>query len=229
MQAQTRKPVLWLTPSGQILVAGKPVDAKFSPGASRVQIPGGYGFSFTGGHSGILLGDLPDLRLPGSMTVSVWLDLKTYVSSGCTAPSGQVLFRGDDRGGLDPYDLVVHSDGTIWFGINDSDNKSAGVSGPIGLNKWTHVIASFDAANGQFSMWIDSDLVATSNSKLLPIIDLDKKYAPGVGIGNVQNDHGPHNQPLNGVIADLRLYDTPVEPDMIDQGPPPWVNIPPAR
>jgi len=227
MQAQMSPPILWLKPSGEIEVAGRPVEAKFTPGASRVKIPGGFGFDFNGTHGGILLPDLVPLRLTGSMTISVWLDLRGYASSGATAPGAQVLFRGDDRGGLDPYSLTVHSDGTIFFGIDDSDNKTAAVSGPISLNKWTHVIASFDAIHGQLMLWVGNELVATSNTKIVPLGELDRKSAPGIGIGNVQNDHGPHNQPLNGIVADLRLYDTPVEPDMIDEEAPPWVNIPP--
>jgi hypothetical protein len=45
-----------------------------------------------------------------------------------------------------------------------------------------------------------------------PFSKLDPKYTPGVGVGNVQNNKGPHNQPFNGMIQDLRLYDKVVTP-----------------
>ncbi len=224
LHAQVVPPLLWLAPSGQIEVAGKPVSARVTPGASRIRLPGGYGFSFDGTHGGVLLPDLPALRLTGSMTMSVWINLRSYVNTG---PGAQVLFRGDDRNGLDPYDLVVHSDGTIWFAVQDDQDRGFGVAGEIPLRQWTHVLGSFDATKGELKLWLNHELVATAKTTRRPFETLDNAFAPGIGIGNVQNDHGPHNQPLNGMITDLRLYDRIFEPDAIDEGVPPWTGDPP--
>src|SRR5437879_4531137 len=71
MHGQVGRPVLWLAPSGQIEVAGKPIEARITPGAWRVSLGGGYAYNFNGKRGGILLGDLPALRLTGSITVSV--------------------------------------------------------------------------------------------------------------------------------------------------------------
>jgi len=217
---------LWLAPSGQIEVEGRPVEARMTPGAARIPIAGGFGYDFTGQHGGILLGDVPELRLTGSMTVSVWLFLRSYVSSG---PGAQVLFRGDDRGGLDPYQLTVRCDGTIGFGIESEQNLGAGVIGEIPLNRWTQVVGSFDEKRGKLQLWIDDKEVAMDMTTRKPFSNLDPAYAPGVGIGNVQNDQGPHNQPLDGVIADLRLYRGAFSPGDIDDGTPPWARERPGR
>jgi|SRR5579862_2378284 len=226
LHAHPDRPVLWLSPSGKIEVAGRPVDARITTGASQIPIPGGFGYDFTGVHGGILLDDIPELRLTGSMTISVWLNLRAYVDSG---PGAQVLFRGDDRGGLDPYDLVIHSDGTIWFAIVNQENLGFGICGEIPLNHWTQVVASFDSNRSEMQLWIDRRRIAAAVTSRRPFENLDLAFAPGIGIGNVQNDRGPHNQPLDGVLADLRLYRGAYSPEDIDDGIPPWAREPSVR
>src|SRR5688572_16785402 len=107
-------PVLWLRPDGQVLVGGQVVQPKVRAGSRLVRMNGVTAYEFNGADGGLLLGDAPALRLTGSITVSTWINLRSYVNHG---PGAQVLFRGDDRNGLDPYTLAVHSDGTINFGV----------------------------------------------------------------------------------------------------------------
>ena len=73
-------------------------------------------------------------------------------------------------------------------------------------------------------LWIDRKEVASMLTTRRPFADLDPAFAPGVSVGNVQNDQGPHNQPLDGVVADLRLYATALTPADIDDGMPPWAK-----
>ncbi|HVT12640.1 MAG TPA: LamG domain-containing protein [Fimbriimonadaceae bacterium] len=223
VHSQAPLPVLWLAPTGEVLVQGKAVQPRITEGAWRVRLSGGYAYNFNGVHGGVLLPDYSGLRLTGSMTMSLWLNLRSYVNSG---PGAQILFRGDDRCGLDPYDLVIHSDGTIWFAVQDEQDHGYGVAGEIPLNRWTHVVATFDASTGQLKLWLNDELVAFGKTTRRPFQVLDNSYAPGIGIGNVQNDHGPHNQPLNGMIADLRLYDRVVEPGVTEELAPLWDSPP---
>ncbi len=203
-------PVLWLDPEGHVLVQGKPVrEARLTRGAMATQTPFGIGLDLNGTHGGLLLPDMPALALTDSMTVSTWVYLRAYVPAGLGA---QILFRGDDRNGLDPYNLVVHSDGNVVFAISDAKGGSDEVVAHIPLNKWVHVTASFDAALCEAKIWLDDRCVQTVPTLHQPLMTLSKGSAPGVGIGNVQNDKGPHNQPLNGIVADLRLYDTALRP-----------------
>lgn len=203
------EPVLWLHPKGDVLVAGQPAKARLTPGARTVRTPIGYGLDLDGKRGGLLLPDLTALGLTRSITVSTWIYLRSYVSDG---PGAQVLFRGDDRSGVDPYTLVVHNDGTINFGIQGADGLGAHVTAEVPLKQWVHVTGSFNEGTGELRLWLDDNLVSTRYSNRRPFIELDGKASPGVGIGNVQNDQGPHNQPLNGILVDLRLYPTVLEP-----------------
>lgn len=196
-------PALWLTPDGKLLMDGKPVQARALKGTRIVRVNGEVAYDFDGAKGGLLFGDPPALRLTGSMTVSLWINLRSYVNEG---PGAQILFRGDDRNGLDPYFLAIHGDGTINFAVGDENYRIRHVSAEIPLGRWVQVVANFDEATGRMEMWLDGQMVGLAVTQTRPFGPLDGRWAPGVSIGNVQNDTGPHNQPLNGTIGDLRLY-----------------------
>lgn len=202
-------PVLWVRPDGKVAVEGKVVSPTFSPGVRRIPAQTGWGYDFDGKRSGILLPDLKPLALTKSMTVAVWLRPRSYVNDG---PGAQVLFRGDDRCALDPYTLVIHANGNVVFGIQNEAEQGNCVGAELPLNKWTHVTASLDALTGKISMWLNGELAGFSYTTKKPIQNLDGAWAPGIGIGNVQNEKGPHNQPFNGTLFDLRLYSAVVNP-----------------
>lgn len=203
-------PVLWLDLKGNILIAGHPASARFTPGATAFRTRNGITYGFTGVHGGVLLGDQPALKMGGSITVSTWINPESYVNDG---PGAQILFRGDDRCGLDPYTLVIQGDGTINFGISNENGAGMAVKAELPLHQWNHITANYNASNGELRMWMNGDLVAFSKTSARPFLNLDRSYTPGVGIGNVQNDTGPHNQPFKGQLADLRVYAAALTPD----------------
>jgi len=182
---------------------------RLRPGTTVIRVPEGTGFSFDGILSGIMLGDVPELRLTKSLTIACWVRLESYVERG---PGAQIVFRGDDRSGLDPYSLSVHADGKVYFGVQNAIDQGANVSAPIPLHFWTHVMGSLDDRTGTMKLWVDGTPADGTFTKIRPLKWLDKHFAPGVSIGNIQNDQGPHNQPLNGRVADLRIYDRVVTP-----------------
>lgn len=207
---QDVRPVLWLNLNGDILVAGRPVTPQFNEGASKVETRDGVAYNFLGGTSGVLFGDNPALKLNGNLTVSAWIFPRSYAPNGAQA---EILFRGDDRDGYDPYDFVLTSDGTVNFVIENEQSQGMGVKAEIPLNRWTHVTASLNAESGELAMWTNGVKVALAHTSKRPLLNLLPNFAPGVGVGNVQNDKGPHNQPFNGMIADLRLYSAVLTPD----------------
>lgn len=209
-------PVLWLSPQGQVLVDGRPAQVR-SSGVRTVRSAIGAAFDFSGPRGGILLGDPTPLALGGSMTVAGWIYARSYVNDGS---GGQILFRGDDRNGFDSYWFDLEGDGTINFSVSDSVNHGAKLKVEFPLKRWIHVVANFDAEEGAMNMWFDCERVAYVRTTAKPYVVLDRAYTPGVGIGNVQNDHGPHNQPFNGIVADLRLYNVALTPDRIQTGMP---------
>lgn len=201
--SQVRQPVLWVSPAnGDVYVQGEQVKYRVTPGAKLVKLTNGYGYDFDGNHGGVLLEDLPDLRLTGSFTISAWLFVREYQNGNPTWQS-QVLFRGDDRSGADPYTLTIRHYGAIEVGVNNGITAGA----EIKLNRWVHVLGSFEAKSGDLKIWMDGDLVGSARTSQVTAHELEAAYTPGIGIGNVQNDAGIHNQPFNGIIADLRLYD----------------------
>ncbi len=204
------EPVLWLHPDGAVLVAGKPARARATKGAHTVRTPYGLGLDLDGKRGALLLGDEPALALTRSMTVSTWVYLRSYLNDQMGA---QILFRGDDRPGLDPYDFVVRGDGTVEFGIGNEAGARPFVAMEIPLKTWVRVTASFDGETGEMRLWMNDRLISTRITEVRPFYDLHKDYLPGVGVGNVETDAGfGNNQPLNGTLADLRLYPAVLEP-----------------
>mgnify|MGYP000182658593 CR=1 FL=1 len=223
---QTPIPALWLRPDGKTTIDGQLVQPKILSGTRLVRMNGVTAYDFDGNKGGLLFGDAPALRLTGSMTVSAWIKLRGYVEQG---PGAQVLFRGDDRNGLDPYTMAIHGDGSVNFGISDENALGRSVGAEIPLQKWTHILANFDAESGRLEMWMDGELVGMAKTQYRPFAGLDKGFAPGVSIGNVQNDTGPHNQPLNGYLADVRLYRSVLRPEDLNLGTGGWVEPPNKR
>ena len=202
-------PVLWLNPGGQLLVAGRPVAARLTGGTKPVKTPVGLGLDFDGGHGGFLIPDFPVLRLTRSLTAAAWIYVRRYTPNGFQS---QVLFRGDDRSGLDPYFISVENPGKVVFSINGADGGGASARADIPLKAWVRVTGVFDEEANEVRIYLGNRLVATTSTQLHPFAELRMADAPGVSIGNVQNDKGPHNQPMDGIVADVRLYDGVLTP-----------------
>ncbi len=209
-QQKAQTPLLWLDLDGNITVAGKPSAPRITAGASTLETPKGTVYAFNGEHGGVIFPDLDVLRLHGSMTISAWVFLRSYVIKG---PNAQIFFRGDNRGGLDPYSLRIEGDKTLTFQIQDEKNDTAKVKSPGAppLGRWFHVVVSFDERNGELAMWLNGEPAAHAFTRIRPFKDLDGGACPGVSVGNLQHD-GPDNEPLNGLVGDLRLYDGVLAP-----------------
>lgn len=210
---QAPAPSLWLQPNGQVTIEGRQFSPRFAPGTRVIKTQWGATYDFSGPKSGLHFGDLRPLKISDSITVSLWINPRSYVNDG---PGAQILFRGDDRSGVDPYSLVIHGDGTINFSIQNEFQKGVHVSSELPLQRWSQVTANWDSETGFLKMWLNGELVAMTKTSIRPFSDLDRAFAPGVTVGNVQNDLGPHNQPFNGMLADLRLYRGAWTPDELD-------------
>jgi hypothetical protein len=201
---------------------------KLREGTSVVRVPGGVGFDFDGKLSGLMFPDNSSLSFDSQLTIAAWIRPRAYpVFSG-----SQVVFRGDDRDSLDPYTLVIHPDGTINFSVMDEQGHAVKVSAPIALNRWTHVVASLgselyllDRKAGKLTLWLDGRRVSVASGGTRPFLQLNPRAAPGLGVGNVQHDKGPHNQPFNGTLADLRIWDRVVSPEDLKINREGW-NVP---
>jgi hypothetical protein len=214
------EPVLWLRLDG-VLQVPRP---RLLPGTGAVRTPdGGWGLELDGIGSGIELPDDRRLQITRSLTISAWLFPTLFTNEHNSAPGAQILFRGDDRSGLDPYHLTVLSDGTVAFAVNNLRSQGSIVTAPIQTRRWTHVLGSLDDNTGEMKLFLDGRLVARKRTSVRPFRRLDIAARPGIGIGNVQAaSGGAHNQPYHGKIADLRLYNQALDPRQVGFDPAGW-------
>lgn len=163
----------------------------------------GQAFTFDGSTGRIFVPDSQSLAITGSIAISAWV-LTNGIPAGSFA--SQILFRGDDRNGLDPYTLDLVYDNYVDFHLCDG-SYTADITGPIILGGWNFVAASEDAKSGVMSLYINGEKVAFQHTEIQPFGPLDPNSNPGVGIGNVQSAN--YNEYFQGSIEDVRLYNTP--------------------
>ena len=163
---------------------------------------------FNGINQRVFIPDNPLFQLTHSLTIEAYV----YVRS--TPPPGglpaQILFRGDDRIGLDPYFLGLTGD-NVAFSVQDATNQSAAAIAPLpGLNRWIHVAGTLDDATGAMRLYLNGNLAASLTTSVRPMATLEPADNPGLGIGNVQS--GTYFEYFNGLIDEVRLSNQALAP-----------------
>src|SRR5262245_49993817 len=72
----------------------------------------GQAFKLDGVNDRVQVADSLSLALTRSLSIEAWIKADAIVGQ-----QGEVFFRGDDRGGLDPYSLCLLSNGTLRFEV----------------------------------------------------------------------------------------------------------------
>jgi hypothetical protein len=161
----------------------------------------GQAFSYDGVNDRALLTDSNSLKLTPSLSIEGWIRLNAFTT---TTNFNAILFRGDSRGGLDPYDLHVNPNGTLQFGISSLTNGASVVtSTPIPLGQFIHVAGTLNDATGAMKLYINGAVVAQTVTTVRPFRDLDPTQNPAVGIGSANSTY---NVPFNGLIDELSVY-----------------------
>ncbi len=137
---------------------------------------------------------------------SISIEVELVTSGYRPTPFGlnQIIFRGDDRGGLDPFFLAIQSDGRIGFFVNNVLLVQSPSPVPAGV--LTHVAATLDDSSGAVKLFVDRALLATATTLQRPNATALTGPNPGVGIGNLQS--GNFVQPFAGTIYEVRLSAT---------------------
>lgn len=159
----------------------------------------GQAFSFDGVNDRAQLTDADSLKFTASMTIEGWIRVNALPT---TTNFGTILFRGDSRGGLDPYSLVILPDGRMRFEV-DGGQGAADLRAPVPLGQLIHVAATLDDATGSMKLYENGAVVAQLVTAIRPFRDLDPTQNPGIGIGNANSTY---NVPLNGLIDELSVY-----------------------
>lgn len=92
-------------------------------------------FNLDGVDDRVQVADSDSLKLTGSMTIEAWVLVRSF-PAGSPADHGEIFFRGDDRGGLDPYSVAVEPDGTLRFQIQNSQPTGITVDSTTAQHIW---------------------------------------------------------------------------------------------
>jgi hypothetical protein len=162
----------------------------------------GQAFNFNGSNGWAALGDPPSLAFTSSFSIEGWIKVNGLPTGNNGNP---IMFRGDDRPGLDPYVLSIGTNGNLVFQVN-STTAGASIQAPIPTGQFVHVAATLDDATGAMTLYENGAVVAQTTTTVRPFGPLDPTQQPGVGIGN-SNAISNFNVPFNGLIDELAVYD----------------------
>lgn len=170
----------------------------------------GKAFHFDGISGRIRIPDSENLKITGSLSIEAWIFIESFPASW-----SRILFRGDDRDGYDAYSLYVMNlnSGILVFTVGDSVGNWTSLSTGISTGRYIHVAATFDSSTGNMSLYMNGSLCASRLTSVRPMRNLDPRYSPGVGIGNVSGV--VYNQPFHGYIDEPTLYRRTLSADEI--------------
>jgi len=205
VSAQT--PVSWWRGDGNALDSSDGNNGTLQGGVIYASAVVNQGFQFNGTNGVVKIADADNLKITGSISITAWVNVAALPTNGF----GQILFRGDNRGALDPYYLAVNSAGNLVWQVGDAVGGQAFVTTPIPLQQNVFVTASLDDSTGAMRLSFGDTVVAQTITTVRPFDNLNSSFTPGLGIGNTQ-DPVAANQPFNGIIDELKIYNRVVGP-----------------
>lgn len=163
----------------------------------------GQALKFDGVNDRAVLADSASLQLTESLSIEGWIRIDSFPTSG----HGLILFRGDYRGGLDPYSIAVEPNGNFSFLVSDLNNAFQ-LEAPVSVytGGFIHVAATLDDATGAMRIYVNGELAAETVTAIRPFHDLSPSQNPGIGIGNHGGDLFLYNYPFHGLIDELSVY-----------------------
>ena len=177
-----------------------------------------HSLEFNGSSQRVFVPDYPELALTRSFTI----EASVYLH-GQSGPSDNIVFRGDDRPGLDAYVLNVIG-GSVYIGVTDAADRVATTNAPIAFNTWVHVAAVLDDAAGTLSLYTNGVRRGSVATAIRPLAALDPGASPGVGIGSVQSSG--YDQWFDGLIDEVRISDEALVPGQFLNARGPSASLP---
>ncbi|HVC97874.1 MAG TPA: choice-of-anchor Q domain-containing protein, partial [Pirellulales bacterium] len=167
---------------------------------------------FNGGNQRVFIPDNPLFQLTHSLTIEAFI----YVTAAPVPSTQDILFRGDNRVGFDPYRLAVDNFGSgpqVAFAIDDAQNNQAALLAPLpGFNQWVHVAGTLDDGTGTMRLYIDGVERASTATSIRPFGPLNAADVPGLGIGSTE---WTDNEYFHGLIDEVRLSNVALSPDQL--------------
>lgn len=165
----------------------------------------GMGLHYDGVDNRVFCPDRAEYANLASMTVEVVLSTPGYFPSCCGF--NQLVFRGDDRAGSDPFFLTLQSDGRVGYYINNALVVQS--PSPLPSNRPISVAATLDGATGTARMFVNRVQIAVASTTLRPTAVLTGPL-PGLGFGNVQSPN--FRQFFVGTIYEVRIANRALVP-----------------
>jgi hypothetical protein len=160
-----------------------------------------YGQAFdTGSGRRVLIPDDPAFQLTGSLSIGAWVKP--------TAPGYSILFRGDSRAGLDPWQLGGDNLGNWGLAVTDASGTAAQLFTPLPLNQWSQITGTLDDATGDLRVYVNGVLAAEMSTTIRAFGPLDPTQSTGVSIGNTTT----FNFPFTGAFDEVVLYSRALSP-----------------
>jgi len=156
----------------------------------------------------VFIPDNPAFQLTNSLTLEAYFNVAATPNAG-----GLIIYRGDNRGGLDPYFLTVAPGPTLEFGSYDAANALTSVTTPVpSLNKWYFAAGVLNGATGQMSLYLNGVLQSSITTPNRPLGPLDPTQQPGLAIGALQSTFYGDFESFDGLIDDVRISNTALTP-----------------
>jgi len=136
------------------------------------------------------------LSITSSLTIEMWARMGNPAGG-----SQQLLIKGDDSSGQDPYFIRVGSN-NLEFGIDGDAGQTARLFAPIGQFDWTtyhHIAAVLDDDADEMYLYIDGVAIASTTTTLTPMTVQTPHYITlggTVGAG----------QAFGGDLDDIRIW-----------------------
>ncbi len=163
---------------------------------------------FDGYNTGLFVPDQSMLQL-SSLTIEAFFKSEPMLPG--TGGGADLLVRGDNRPGLDPYRITLNQPGNgLVFQIQDGADNVARLDYTVPFDQWIYVAGTFDAASGRMDLYINGQLVNSTITSIRPLLPLDPFYSPGLGIGS--DPTGQYGEHLNGWLDEVRLSDRALSP-----------------
>ncbi len=157
----------------------------------------------------LVVSDTAILQLTNSLSIEAFFKPEPALPG--TAGVGQILFRGDNRPGLDPYFLVFGPTNLVSFAVNDAAQNSASVQTTVPYDKWVFIAGTLDGASGQMKLYVNGKLLASKTTSVRPLGALDPAWSPGLSMGC--DPTGQYGEYFHGWIDEVRLSNVALSPD----------------
>jgi hypothetical protein len=185
---------------------GSGTTAKDSVGANPGTVTGGVTWSTDHGGSAVFNGSDSSITTTGpvldttsSYSISAWVNAKTatnYMTAVGTGGQQSASSYLQYNKVFNAWTFISPSTDSL----DPSDFPAVYASSPPTLNKWTHLLAVFDATSGLMKLYVDGTLVGST------INPTPWKGTTKLSIGAVVPSQTPADDFFNGSISDVRVY-----------------------